>query len=298
MATKKRGVLLLALGHSMYGQLAANLAASIKTNSPDVKVHLAWAGDVLKEIKPETAKALFDSMAEVPHDCYHHESGKRSYIKAKIMMYQLSPFDTTIFLDVDVILTPQKRFGELFDILGHLDFTMENRGRVNMSAPTETDTYLWGSIPEIKKAYDIDEGFLYALHSEFVFFKRNKRVREFFKTTERVFSKPKVTVKEFNGDLPDEFGFAIAMMKHQMYPHQCPYKPLYWQLMDNKGGTSLSHVIANFYGYSVGGYKTPQNVQKNYSRLARAVFYRLFGRGQKSFKFRPKRDWSATRKVL
>jgi hypothetical protein len=294
MKEKTKGVLLIALGNPMYGQLAANLAASLKINSPELPVHLVWGGLALSHLTPEKL-SLFGSMAECPVSLYHR-NGVPSYVKPKLFMFELSPFDETIFLDVDTIIAPKKKFTNLFTELVDVDFTFENRSRVNLAEIRDSDTYLWGSIDDIKKAYKLNEGYLYGLHSEFVYFKRNAKMRAFFSTAQSVFENPKVKVKTFGQDIPDEFGFAIAMLKHKMYPHQCPYVPFYWQLTDNKKGISLSYVIDNFYGYSVGGNNPPRNVRQNYDQMAGAYF-RILGL-KYPYKLQPKKQVLAERKTL
>lgn len=273
-----RGVLLIALGHPMYGQLAANLAMSIKFKCPNLPIHLVWADHALTHLTEEKLK-FFDTMEECPHEMYHRseEGGdKKAYIKAKVYMYNLSPFKETIFLDVDTIMCPTHTLNDAFDRLKDLDFTMENRSRVDLSKVAQHDTYLWASIKDIQDIYGFNDGYLYQLHSEFVYFKRNKKVGEFFKEAQKIFDDPKIPMKHvFNGDIPDEVCFAIAMIKKNFYPHACPYVPLYWFLSDRGKGSSIKYVHDNYYGYSIGGNRTPDHVLRIYNQMARAYASRM-----------------------
>jgi hypothetical protein len=274
----KRGVLIIALGNSYYGQLAANLAASLKFTAPNIPIHLVWAEDALTHLS-EQKKGLFDSTQECPHEYFHVDRGgveRKSYVKAKTHMYDLSPFEETIFIDADVIMCPYLTVDKMFDQLAHLDFTMENRSRVNLAEIQPGADYLWADIQDIKKTFKISQGFLYGLHSEFVYFKRNQTVRKFFTSVKKYFKDPKVKMTHvFDGDIPDEFAFAMAMIEHGLYPHECPFIPLYWFLTDRGKGTSMQYVHANYSGYSVGGNQTPQSVIQNYNSMARAYFQRL-----------------------
>lgn len=290
-----KGIIIIALGHPAYGQMAANLAASIRVNTPDLPIHLVWADEALNHLT-DAKKALFHTMEECPYECYHRKDGKRVYIKAKTHLYDLTPFEETIFLDADTIICPRKPLSDLWDAFSHLDMTMENRARVNLAEIKPSDTYLWGSIPDIVSTFKITQGYLYGLHSEFIYWKQNERMRGFFDTVKDEFENPKMATVKFDGDMPDEFAFAIAMLKHNLYPHECPYIPLYWYLTDKRLGTSLEYVIANHYGYSVGGNATPDSVQRNYNRLASAYFRKLGM--QYPYKVRPKRSYMAQRKVM
>jgi hypothetical protein len=290
-----RGIIIIALGHPAYGQMAANLGASIRVNSPDLPIHLVWADQALDHLSDQK-KAIFHTMQECPHDYYHRENEKKVYIKAKTHLYDLTPFTETIFLDADTIICPRKPLTELFDTFSQLDMTMENRARLNLEKILPSDVYLWASISDIVDAYKLKQGFLYGLHSEFIYWKQNTRMSRFFDTVRETFDHPKVKTVTFNGDMPDEFAFAIAMLKHNLYPHQCPYIPLYWYLTDKQLGTSLEYVISNYHGYSIGGNATPDSVQRNYNRMAAAYFQRLGL--QYPYKVRPKRAFMVERKVM
>lgn len=277
MKKKNRGILLIALGNPYYGQLAANLAASIKyTTHGRLPIHLVWGGNSLNHLTPQKME-LFDEVQECPHEMYHRKDGKEVFVKAKTHIYDLSKFDETIFLDVDVIMLSRKTLEQAFDDLHNYDFTMECRGRTNIGKNEFVDDYLWANAHDIKKAYEFKDGFLYGLHSEFIYFKKCEKVARYFETVKEVFAHPKVKMKHiFDGDIPDEFAFAVAMIKHRMYPHECPYRPLYWYLTDAKTlGTSKEKMLKNHYGYSVGGNATPAPVRKTYNQLASAYSQKL-----------------------
>jgi hypothetical protein len=272
MTEKSKGIVLIALGNPYYGQLAANLAASIKWTSPTTLIHLVHDANAISTLGQKVK--LFNTLQVCPVEFCHR--GERFVpIKAKVHLYDLSPFDETIFLDVDTILCSGKNIADLFNVFAAIDFTMENRARINLEKVLATDTYLWANVQELKQAYKLEKGYLMGLHSEFIYFKKNARMAKFFKTVKEVFEKPKCKIVAFNGDLPDEFAFAIAMVKHEVYPHESPFIPLYWYLTDKHKGTALSYVIKNYYGYSVGGNATPLQVRNNYDQLARAYFQRL-----------------------
>jgi hypothetical protein len=274
-----RGILLIALGNAYYGRLAANLAASLRVTSPDLPIHLVWGQDALSRLTKEEL-ALFHSTQECPKEyCTVKRNGveKTVYIKPKVHAYDLSPFDETILLDVDTVACPKLTYQSLFDDLAalNLDFTMECRTRMNLREVTDDTYYLWGNPKELMAAHGLTEGWLYGLHSEFIYWKRGAVAAKLFKEAVKAFNNPKVKTTVFNGDIPDEIAFAVAMIKCSVYPHQVPYKPIYWFLTDNKSGSSLRYVHEKHYGYSVGGNATPEGVVRNYNRMASAYYGRL-----------------------
>lgn len=127
-----RGILLVALGAPEYGYMAANLAASIRHSDSEVNIHLVYAG---KAISHFTAahKALFSSMAECPAEYYTRgtrDEGRgindpatdkqqqtTEYIKAKTHIYELTPYEETLFLDVDMYILPSVRMSQVLNAL-------------------------------------------------------------------------------------------------------------------------------------------------------------------------------------
>ena len=279
----------------MYGQLAANLAASIKNNSPEIGIHLVYNKKAISHLD-EKKLSLFSSKKECPLS-YCSRNGKPTPVMAKLYAYHLSPFENTILLDVDMVMTPRKKLGELFDELSNVGFTMENRGMIDLEKYSPgVHNYLWGDIGELMRAYNITKGYLYTLHSEFVYFNRSEANFNLFKDAIEIFKNPKCKIVEFNGDLPDEFAFAISMIFNNLYPHKCPYIPIYWHLTDSNKGASLEYVISNYYGYSVGGNNTPHIVRKRYNMIARAASLRF---GIKNpYSIIPKKSVLRTRKVM
>ena len=100
-----RGILLMAWGKRGYGFMAHNLAVSIKHHSPGIPIHLIATEKVLKEV---TDRSMFDSIELLDGD----PSDPGRY---KADIYELTPFDSTLFLDVDgICLRPVE---EMFDRL-------------------------------------------------------------------------------------------------------------------------------------------------------------------------------------
>ena len=126
---KEKGILLIALGHPIYGKMAAALAASIKATSQEIPIVLYCSEQSTSRLM-EGEKKLFDQMLIMPEE-YYITNGVERFLKAKTFVYDLSPFDETIFLDVDMIWSPKKKPEDLFEELNNLDFTMCNEGYVD-----------------------------------------------------------------------------------------------------------------------------------------------------------------------
>ena len=181
-----RGILLVALGAAEYGQMAANLAASIRYGDRDVAIHLVHTESSVAKLSA-AHRGLFTSMAECPVECYTGGTagGGRArgsttspleYIKAKTHLYELTPYEETLFLDVDMYMLPATRMS---DVLAQLSaachYTIENRGYADLSLPDaqlDPQYSTWVNILDVKRHYKTT-GRFYHLHSEFIFFKKN-----------------------------------------------------------------------------------------------------------------------------
>jgi len=144
-----KGVLILAMGHPYYGEMAANLAMSLKFADKETKICLAWEGDAKNHLTPAKLN-LFDVIKEVPQE-YIMKDGKKAYFKAKTYINKLTPFEETIFLDADMIWFGKRGVNVLFEQLKDLDFTIQNRDFIDFAEPIVNEKYsIWANVQEIK----------------------------------------------------------------------------------------------------------------------------------------------------
>lgn len=254
------GVLLLALGNPYYGNYAVQLARSIKSVDSSISVSVAYSGSVLSH----NVNLPFDNLIEVPKD-YFYTDGLPDFIKAKTYLYELSPYKHTIFIDADVIWLPQKSITELFNEFKEIDITFSNRGKQEVSE-AKAGFIHWADPKEITRVYGND-GWLYNLASEFIYFRKNKKVERFFKIAQEIYSDPKIEYKKFAHHLPDELAFEIAMIKTGMYPHAENFIPFYWEQFERKS-MPVHEMYSKYYGYSMGGNVNTPSQEQIYNNLA------------------------------
>ena len=289
--TEGRGIVFIALGSPQYGRMAANAAASIRFSDKEIKIHLVYTPGAITHLS-EQHKALFSSMEECPQK-YITKKGKQEYIKAKTCIYDLSPFDETIMLDVDLVIFGGRSMSKLFDELSaQCDFTMQNRGFADLSKEQLDESYcMWCNIKEVKEAYELTDSRFYMLASEFVYFKRTDENKKFFNLVRQIYDKPKVNGLKFDSGLPDELAFDIAAAVLKKYPHMDGKVWIHWFAMEGK--MVWKEVLNNYYGYSVGGNQTPNDVKLRYEQLTKAHAIAL--RLPYSYKLYPKKKWNLER---
>lgn len=271
-ANDRAGILILALGHPFYGDMAANLAMSLKFSGCP-KIHLVYHGNALSRLS-EQKLAFFDSMSECPQEAIM-KNGKVAYFKAKTWMYELSPFQETLFLDADMIWFGNRgrNVHTLIESLKGVEWTIQNRERFDLAKPEVNPKWMWGSVPELREKHKV--GYLYSLHSELVWFKRSDRVKAYFEKVKEIFDNPPITANAFAGDIADEFAFAMACLQLDMHPHETPFLPVYWYKLDARHGTEISRLKEKFYAWSAGGNNmSPLEIRK-YETMVNGYAYQM-----------------------
>lgn len=287
--SESKGVLLLALGNAYYGNYAVQLARSIKAVSPEVSVSIAYSGNVLSH---NGSNLPFDNQIVVPNE-YFITNGFPDYLKAKTYLYELSPYDKTIFIDADVIWLPHKPITDLFNEFDQVDITFSNKGSEKISEAKPGFIH-WANPKDIAAVYG-EDGRLYNLASEFIYWRRDKKVEEFFEVAQEVYIDPKIPYKKFAFHLPDELAFEIAMLKTGMYPHKERFMPFYWEQYEKKA-MPVHKMYQEYYGYSMGGNVNTKGQEQIYNNLANSYNSKFGVSG--FFPAKNKMSWLTERKSL
>lgn len=272
----KKGILIYALGHSNYYRMAEVLAASLIVNGvqeDNISIGLICDNES-KLIHPE----LFNVIIHLPPEKFTIK-GNVVFNHATILVYDLSPFETTIKLDADMVWLNNRKPANLFKSLEEVDITFENNGFSELSK-ADRKRSVWAPPEEIQKAYDFTgEEKCYTIFGEFVYFKKSKENRDFFRKVKSIYHKPKVECAGFaNGTFTDELAFQIAIMQTGLYPHQDHFAPVYNQFLgyDKLKDKYAYQLPDTFYAYSIGGNITPTWQRNQYNTLA-GHYFRVLG---------------------
>jgi len=171
----------------------------------------------------------------------------------------------------------------IFEQLKEVDFTICNEGYVH-NGTGEVDTtqfYTWWSpYAEIKKAFGSRLGErLYQVRSEFIYFKKSKRVKAMFAVARKIYDMPKVRPTQSGGKTPDEFAFNIALSTTRIHPHIDKWTPAFWQFRQRMVTGSLSNLNEVPYHFpilSIGGNRQG-NIIKKYYRDSTQAHFKHFG---------------------
>ncbi len=260
-----RGILLLAIKHMNFGRMAENLAITIKQASPSMPITLACDAQGLSDIK---YKGIFDKIITVPIDYYLH-NGMFHAIKAKTFLYNLTPYDETLYFDADMLWLPHHNVEKLFDSQKG-KFNIKNTGKVNLDGDFP-DAYTWWtpSLTNVKEVYNLT-GDYYSLSSEVIYFKKDKDVQNLFKEAQKLYDF-KAKYLPFAGGVPDELLFSVAMCKIGIYPSKFQWIPSYWEDAE-KRNLNREDMYKDYYLYSIGGKVQMSFVKKLYNEVVQAAY--------------------------
>lgn len=279
---KTKGIVLIAIGTPEYLKMAYNLAVSIKSVE-DLPITLVYNNNLVKDYLSADKAKVFDNLVECPSEFYTRKSGGNSFVKAKVHLYGLSPYDCTLFLDSDTAWNPYKKPSDLFDELAGINITFKNTGYYSVTEgkgyDNENYTY-WFDIPEMLKAYKIKAENVYQIQSELFYFERSKAVKRFFDDAIRVYEKPKVVSKLLFGkqNITDEMAFSISLALNDLKPHQINWLPTFWNFLSkDRIDANPSLFTEKYYALSIGGMYTPQYIMTFYNNIIKKAFNKKGG---------------------
>lgn len=251
----KRGILLIATGHPYYARMAYNLLTSIRLHEPELAVAIAVDGEGFGLLEP-AQQQMFSKV--IPIVSYSDP------YRTKLDVDLFTPFEQTLFLDVDMVWNNFKNPLELLDELSGIDFAIINRTRVSTNDKILSS---WIDLPAVKQTYGYDE--VYDISSEVMYFEKGTQV---FETARAYYQDMKVSVKEFGKGYPDEAYLMMAIEHLGIKLHHTPWEPTYWQPRWNPKVHNEEH-ISGYYALSVGGAYTLPFIKKLYDRQVSNSFY-------------------------
>jgi hypothetical protein len=197
---------------------------------------------------------------------------------AIIKMYELSPYDKTIKLDVDMIWIEGRNPNKLFIELENIDFTISNKGRTQIS--DSNGLMIWANEQDVIAAYKLTgKEYLYHISAEFVYFKKSKTSKSFFSKAMKVYQQKKIVGKEFsNANFTEELAFQVTFMLTGNYPHKERFKPIYNSYLEdnNYSDRRYPYELTAYYGYSIVGNNIGSHfIKNNYNILAKHYFAKL-----------------------
>lgn len=278
-----KGIIMIAVGHINYYKMAVNLAASIRANST-MPIHLVHDGKFTTLLPNE--QRIFTSNSAVPASAIDTK-GKVDYIKPKTRLYELSPFDKTLYLDVDMVWL-FRPIDQLFAELNDVPLAIMNIG--------VEEKCFWAE-PEAIRAVTNSNEPMFTLYSELMYFEKSDVTKAYFKQVKSNYDKPKLDTNSFAGShMADELAYIMAGIQTGLHPHQESWMPVYWYLRDKRYRHMQPYQLSKmFYAYSIGGNVTPDYAKNHYNNLV--AHYSKQMSIEKPYRVRDKRSYIAERQT-
>lgn len=288
-----QGVILIAAGHTEYGKLAYCNALSIRYKS-DIPIILFADNEAIRLLQP-AHRSVFTDIVDISSKIV-----EQNYFQIKTMVYDLSPFEKTLYVDADVLWFYKRPINDLFQELNDASFTMISEGYVDIAtgASTVKKYTHWAQLDDIKESYQgkmgFDESKLYQMRSELIYFIKSKENKKYFDLVKKIYADPKVKYTSISKKVPDELAFNIASALLHHYPHSDNFCPIYWWFQHGRS-PNLSKLFHQYYGYSIGGNHLPLKELDDVNSLVK--FYSR-EKGVLPFTIKNKKDYIKERKFL
>lgn len=272
-----RGVLIIATGHPNYIRMAFNLAFSIKFKSPDCNITIAHSEGLGQHLN-DSHKQFIDQFVEVPKEYYTYQD-KIEHPMVKTRMYDLSPYDQTLYLDADTIWFQERSIDNWFDQLQGQEVVFQCEHKWKMS---EEWGCLWTSekdkpntgLSEIKKIYNIPEDTtIYEMQSSFMYFEKGDKAKAFYDTAKEIYIKRPFKFYTWANGIPDELVFNISTAINKIELKQFPYKPLFF--FEYHNNRDRAHIFNNYYALSMAGNNLPPSVIDIYDTLVKYYYSKI-----------------------
>jgi hypothetical protein len=206
-----KGVIIIACGNPIYGNMAYNLALSLKYTCP-AHVSVVWSEQSLSELTPKQLQ-FFDNQIECPEH-YYKKGEKKAYQRIKCFVNELSPYEETIMIDADTVWNPGKDLSLLFATLKDTDFQVGCLGKWEDGEETYKKYTYWADPKSISEYWKTN--LIYKTYSGIVYWK--KETQNIWKEIQRVYDDPDAECMSWAGDKPDEYAFniGIALSGHRL----------------------------------------------------------------------------------
>lgn len=176
----KNGICLLCFGDESFGKLTYNLILSIrKLSNIPITVFTDYKSLEFNDIKE------FVNLRDIPDDVLYIKN-KCHPNRFKLCLYDISPYENTMYVDVDSLYMSDKPIDCLFDLLTEeIDIIGQNEKIVDLDlTPKIFHGY---NVSTFTPPFNFSNKKLYQMHGQFLLFKKNDINKKFFELSKQIY---------------------------------------------------------------------------------------------------------------
>ena len=219
-----KGVLLVALGHPNFAKMALNLAISIKANSPETHISLAHNYQNLNFVDLRYRKSIdYDFYLE---ETYYRHNKKNAFGMMKTRLYEFTPYEHTLYIDVDSLMIKDKTPNRFFEEIEKHDFIIPHGGEMNPTSPAHDNHVHWVRFCNVRNLFAFkDCSIMGYCQSSIIGFKKCELANNIFSKANFVYhilAEKHIAENMWFSTVPDELCFWLA---HGIVGHTPTYNP-------------------------------------------------------------------------
>lgn len=216
----EKGIVIIAVSYLNYARMASNLAQSIKINNPDTHITLLHDNKAIENLMP-TEKKFFDNFIEIPNEFIQY-NGRNAYGRLKCFIYDLSPYQKTIYIDSDTLMIPNKSiewYWEAIDKYDHLwiSWTKDTVYKYNSNTISSWTTigYIHDLFPNL-----LNREIVTNLQTSLIGFKKKQEIKNIFESSKKVHDALHAHMfkSTWYNTIPDELIIAVGMCENNIIP--------------------------------------------------------------------------------
>lgn len=272
------GIVLIARGHPMYGHYAYNAAVCCKFISPELPVTVVTSNGCLSQLDTDQVQ-LFDTIIEAGSKWA--EDG--NYFQTKLWLDEITPYEKTLYLDVDMAWNPRKKITDFLELLSGMEFQCVSRGEIDVEKYQST-VGDWMDYSTLKELYGLSH--IYNVSSELIYFEKGTKVFEYAR---KAYEENKIQPKQFAGTKPDEPYLALGIALSETILPLSEFEPTYWQNRFFNKFKKDELIYEEYYAISAGGNSNAVNTERMYNNIVGATFNGM-GINRTPYKLQHKRN--------
>lgn len=235
---------------------------SVKAYEPSIQIALVHDNKAIAHLKPEE-KALFNNLIVADASDYTIDGGTQ-YQRMKLCANKYSPFQNSLYIDVDTMWFPEKRITDLIDHLKGFDFFIGKNGEYDPATRKKTGlnyTY-WGEVWKIQRYHRLKNPMPQTISGVY-WFKRCDFTDRLFNRALEIYADKKAPCNKWANGKPDEYCFNVALS--EMGYQQINSHIVYFD--KTNGNIPREQMFNNFWGMAAGGNRLTERVKDLYNDL-------------------------------